>query len=112
MSTIKEFSIGPNKVCVFGDHFDMVQEDLTVFSFPVQCRIPANGNSDKDIFLSEPVFFENDGELHVEWIAASELWHKKTYTHPDTWHHRSRHRFHTPASGISRCKKRHQHVHE
>lgn len=79
MNQVKEFNIGSNKICVFKDRFEMVQEGLTVFSFPVQSRIPANGNADKDIFLRAPVFTEKDGELHVEWIAASELWHKKTY---------------------------------
>ncbi len=79
MSQIKEFNVGSNKICVFEDRFEMVQEGVTVFSFPVQSRIPANGNSDKDIFLSKPEFTEKDSELQVEWIAASEIWHKKTY---------------------------------
>ena len=79
MEQIKEITIGTNKICVFRDRFNMVQEGLEIFSFPVQCRIPANGNSDRDIFLSEPVFSEKEDFVRVEWLSASELWHKKTY---------------------------------
>lgn len=76
---VTEIELQSNKIQVFSDHFDVIQQGVTVFSFPVQCKIPTNVGSDKDFFLSEPTFSESTNGLHCEWIAASDTWIKKTY---------------------------------
>ncbi|MBQ2880879.1 MAG: hypothetical protein IJE40_01290 [Clostridia bacterium] len=76
---IKDFAFDSNKITVYKDRFEMTKEGVTVFSFPVQCRIPTSENSDKDMFLSNPTVTETEGGFRFEWIAASELWHKKIY---------------------------------
>lgn len=79
MNPIKEFNINSNQIRIYDDCFDVIVNGLTVFSFPIQCRIPANGSSDKDLFLNSPEISESENSIHCEWTAVSETWLKKTY---------------------------------
>lgn len=79
MTALKEINVSTGTIKVYSDRFDIEQSGVTVFSFPVQCRIPADGRDDKDLFLKEPEFSEICGGTRCEWVSVSEIWLKKTY---------------------------------
>ena len=74
MSFLQEKQIRGGIVRLYDDHFSMIADGISVFSFPISCNI-----DDRDIFLSAPQIRVADDVLSCEWTAVSDTWRKKTY---------------------------------
>lgn len=85
-----EYEIQNNtKIIVNDSTIDVIQEGLTVLSFPVVTSVNPTGGSDRDQVLSKPTIFGD----HVEWTAVSSCWQEKQYLldiYPDGFYYRVR----------------------
>lgn len=87
---VKEMNNGA-RVLVTDTTIDVIQENITVFSFPVITAVNTEDGRDKDEVLSKPVFTEYNTHAHVEWYAVSPCWLEKTYLldiYPDGFYYR------------------------
>lgn len=77
------------KVIITDTAIEILQEGLTVFSFPVITAVNPSGGKDRDEVLSKPVITGH----HVEWTAVSSCWREKHYIldlYPDGIYYRVR----------------------
>ena len=85
-----EYEIQNNtKIIVNDSTIDVIQEGLTVLSFPIITEVNPTGGKDWDQILSKPVISGN----HVEWTAVSFFWSEKQYLldiYPDGFYYRVR----------------------